>query len=92
MINPTTIRIKFLKLITDLFFQTVLNMKKRIYFNKNEDVSDFGNDFRKSFTYILLKYHSNNPREFTFEDLLHEARTIMVGVSKIFFVYDNSCC
>lgn len=64
-------------------------MKKRIFSNENEDVSDFGNDFRKSFTYILLKYHSNNPRVFTFEDVLHEARTIMVGVSKLFFVHDN---
>lgn len=61
-------------------------MKKHVTFDENEDVSSFGNHLRKSFTYILLKHHSNNPQVFTFEHLRDETKTILVAVSKFLFV------
>ena len=49
-----------------------------------EDTDRYSKHLQKSFTYLLLRQHFNDP-SFTFEDLHNEVNTILITVSKFVF-------
>lgn len=59
-------------------------MKKHVTSNEPMNTELFGPHMQKSFSYILLNQHLNDPT-FTFEDVHNEVKTIAITVSIILF-------